>query len=251
MEIELKDYLLILRKRIWLILAFVVVCSTASGVWSIYFLDPVYQASTKLIVNKTNEGPTGISQLDSSAISLNLQLIGTYKEIIKTPAIMSVVAEEHPEFGLNANQLISKVNVSSVNNTQVMTLVVEDGSYQKAASIVNAISSVFQREVPKIMSVDNISILNEASLDENPAPVKPNVKLNIAISFVVSLMIAVGIVFLIEYLDDTLKTDKDVEQLLGLPTLTMIAKMTEEDFQPHGSKSMKGKVTEKRAALDQ
>jgi len=250
MELELKDYVKIVRKRLWLIVAVVALASIAAGLVSMYVLKPVYEASTKLIVNQSNESTVGMQQLDLNAVNLNLRLIDTYKEIIKTPAIMDAVMEEHPEFGLTAGELSQKVQVSSVNNTQVMTLVVEDGSYVRAAEIVNAISQVFQREIPKIMNVDNVSILNDASLEANPSPVKPNVKLNIAIAFVVSLMVMVGLAFLLEYLDDTVKTERDVETIMGLPTLTAVAKTTDDDF-AHGSKSSKRKVTDKRAALEQ
>jgi capsular polysaccharide biosynthesis protein len=250
MELELKDYLIILRKRLWLIIGFVTLSCLAAALISMYLLQPVYEASTKLIVNQSNEN-VGMQQLDLNAVNLNLRLIDTYKEIIKTPAVMNAVMVENPEFGLTANELIQKVRVSSVNNTQVMTLVVEDESYDRAAAIVNAVSVVFQREIPKIMNVDNVSILNEAPANDNPIPVKPNKTLNVAIAFVVSLMIILGIVLLLEYFDDTVKTEKDVESLLGLPTLTVVARTSDEDFQVNGLKHSNRKVTDNRAALEQ
>ncbi|HZG86159.1 YveK family protein [Paenibacillus sp.] len=250
MELDLKDYFKIIRKRLAWIIVVVLLASLASGVVSAFYLKPVYEASTKLIVNQSND-TSSMGQLDINQVNLNLRLIDTYKEIIRTPAIMQVVAEENPEFDLTADQLIAKVRVSSVNNTQVMTLVVEDGSYEKAAAIVNAISYVFQREIPKIMNVDNVSILNEAPLEVNPSPVKPNVLLNIAIAFIVSLMAVIGWVFLMEYLDDTIKTENDVSEIIGLPTLSLVARTTNEDFVPHGGKSLKRKVTDSHAAPNQ
>jgi capsular polysaccharide biosynthesis protein len=122
-----------------------------------------------------------------------------------------------------------------------MTLVVQDKSYEKAANIVNAVSKVFQNEIPSIMKVDNVSLLNEAKVTDHPSPVKPNPELNIAISLIVSLMIAVGIAFLLEYLDDTIKTEEDIQAVLGLPTLTAITRMKEDDMQHQGSVSHNNK----------
>lgn len=230
MELELKDYLKMVRKRLWMLLAIVVASCLATGVVSYWFLKPVCQASTKLIVNKPNER-VGVEQLTINDVNLNIRIIDTYKEIIKTPYIMDLVAREYPEFNLTSEQLIQKVKVSSVNNTQVMTLVVEDYSHEKAVNIVNAVSKVFQREIPKVMKVDNVSLLSEAKIVEQPKPVKPNHKLNIAISFVVSLMIGVGLIFVLEYLDDTLKTESDIEKYLGLPTLSIVTKIKPEDIE--------------------
>lgn len=227
-ELDLKDYIRILRKRMWLIAAFVLICSLATAFISFTWLTPIYQASTKLIVNKSNES-FATNQLDLNAVNLNIRLIDTYKEIIKTSAIMDKVVLEHPELGLTSDQLTSQVRVSSVNNTQVMTLSVQNPSYAKAAEIVNAISNTFIKEIPKLMTVDNVSLLAPADPGKSPSPVKPQPVLNTAIAFIISLMIAVGITFLIEYLDDSIRTEQDVEQYLGLPTIAMIPKVRDDE----------------------
>ncbi len=229
MELELRDYIRIIRKRIWLIISVVAAACITTGLISWLWLTPVYEASTKLIVNKSNEA-AGFGQLDINSVNLNIRLIDTYKEIIKTPAIMEKVAAKHPEFGFTAEELTGRVKVSSVNNTQVMTLSVQDPSYAKAAAVVNAVSEVFIEEIPSIMQVDNVSFLAPADPGKTPSPVKPRPALNLAIAFVVSLMIAVGIVFLLEYLDDTIRTERDVEQYLGYPTIGMIPKVKDSEI---------------------
>ncbi|QKS48866.1 lipopolysaccharide biosynthesis protein (plasmid) [Paenibacillus cellulosilyticus] len=228
-ELEIKDYVRIIRKRLWWIVALVVVATVLSGIVSKFVIKPEYEASTKIIVTKTSDPE--IQQLNSDTVTTNIKLIDTYKEIIKTPAIMDVVAEQYPEFGLSSEDLIEKVSVSSVNNTQVMTLVVQDKSYEKAAQIVNAVSKVFQTEIPDLMSVKNVSILNYAKEENvNAEPVSPNVVLNCVIAFVLALFISLGVTFLLEYMDDSVKTEEDVQQLLGLPMLAMIHRVNPSEL---------------------
>ncbi|MGQ7889897.1 YveK family protein [Paenibacillus sp. WC2504] len=245
MELDLRDYIKIIQKRVWMIVTIVLLATITTGVISYFFIQPVYEASTKLIVNKSND-QVGLSQVDINTVNLNIRLIDTYKEIIKTPRIMDKVVTDYPDLKISAEKLVKTVKVSSVNNTQVMTLIVQDPSYERAANIVNAVSKVFQSEIPKIMKVDNISLLNEAKEIDQPLPVKPNKNLNIAISFVVSLMLALGIAFLLEFLDDKLKTEEEVLQYLGLPTLTMITKMKPEDFQSQSQSLSNKKTVEQR-----
>lgn len=229
-ELDLRDYFRIIRKRLWLIVGIVIIVCGIAGIYSVYIKQPVYEASTKIIVNQT-PNQTAAAQLDLNQINTNIQLINTYKEIIKTPAILDIVTSKYPQFNLTTDELMKKVNVSSVNNTQVMTLVVRDTSYSKAAEVVNAISLIFKQEIPSLFNVQNVSILNEAKVnpEQAPGPVEPNVLLNLAIAFVVSLMIGLGIAFLLEYMDDTLKTEADIEQVLGLPTLAMITRVGAEE----------------------
>lgn len=228
-ELDLRDYVRIIRKRLWLIAVIVIAACLVSGAFSIYFQKPIYEASTKIIVNQT-ASQAMLQQLDLNQINSNIRMIDTYKEIIKTPAILDKVVERYPEFDLTTEQLAEKVKVSSVNNTQVMTLAVQDLSYGQAAEIVNAVSLIFQQEIPTLFNIENVSILNKAKLDATPAPVSPNIPLNIAISFVVALMLGVGLSFLLEFLDDTVKTEEDVQRYLGLPTLGVITRMDQDDM---------------------
>ncbi|MBD2847565.1 lipopolysaccharide biosynthesis protein [Paenibacillus sp. IB182496] len=229
-ELDLRDYVRILRKRMRLILVIVLLSTLAATIYSMFLQEPVYQASTKIIVNRS--AADVIAQpLDLNQINTNIRMIETYKEIIKTPAIMDLVVAEHPEFALTAEELIARIGVSAVNDTQVMTLSIQDADYRRAAEMVNAVSVIFQQEIPKLFNIENVSILNQAKLELTPEPVSPNVPLNVAIGFVVSLMIAVGLAFLLEYMDDTLKTEQDVEQLLGLPIMGMITRVDDADKQ--------------------
>lgn len=229
---ELKQYWLMIKKRFWIIAATVILATLTSAVISTYVLKPAYQASTKLIVNLSKDSPNAQRSLDYNLVNMNLKLIDTYKEIIKSPAIMDKVVSQYPDLHMSSDALSKKIKVSSVNNTQVMTVVAEDLSYDRAVLVVNAVSKVFQKEILSIMNVDNVSILNEAQLKDRPSPVKPKSALIIAISFAVSLMAAVGIVFLLDYLDDTLKSEEDIRVILELPTLAVIARLRKEDLSP-------------------
>ncbi|GIP35032.1 YveK family protein [Paenibacillus sp. J2TS4] len=234
MELEIRDYIRVIAKRIWWVIGIVLLVTTVTGVVSYFFLKPVYQASTKLIVNKTDPS-VSLGQLSLNEINFNIKIIDTYKEVIKSPYIMEMVAKEQESLGVTAGELINKVSVSSVNNTQVMTVSIVDRSHERAVQLANAISRVFEREIVNLMSVDNVSVLSEAKIQSHPAPIKPNIKMNIAISFIVSLMAALGLIFLLEYLDDRIRTEKDVNELLGLPVLSVITKIKQEDLSSNSS----------------
>jgi non-specific protein-tyrosine kinase len=58
-----------------------------------------------------------------------------------------------------------------------------------------------------------------------PGPVSPRLLLNTLLAAIVGLLFAVGIAFLVEQLDDRLKTSEEVEEWLGLPTLGGVVRM--------------------------
>ncbi|MFB5267897.1 YveK family protein [Paenibacillus enshidis] len=231
---EIKEYAAVLWKRLWLIVVCVVVVTFAAGIYSYFFTNPSYQAFSKIIVNKSKE-----SQLDLNEVNLNIQLVNTYKEIVLTYAVMDRVVQKHPELGLTAEQLMGKINIGTVNDSQVMTLSTQDLSYDNAIKTVNAVASVFKETVPTIMSVDNVEILSEARIAHD---VSPNPILNVVIAFLVALMLSVGTAFLLEYLDDTVKSEADITGLLGVPTFAVVPVITREDLVPQDQKLNKQNV---------
>jgi len=226
--IELREILRIIRKRIWIVLLITLIATTASGVMSYFFITPIYQASTQLLVNSSKDN--SINSLTANDVRFSLDIIQTYIEVIKSPRILDQAAQE---LGLkiNALQLEKKLDISTVKQSQIISITAEDPDQHVAAKIANGIASTFQREIPKIMKVDNVQILAEAKQEENPSPVKPRPILNIAIAFVVGLMTSIGLIFLIEYLDNSLKNEADVERYLGLPVLGMVAPIDEKTEQ--------------------
>lgn len=226
MEINLKDYVMVILKRWWIIVLVVSSCTILTAMYSTSNYVPIYQASTKLIVNKTSEqDQLGKEQIDYGAIGVNMSLINTYKEIIRTPAIMDKVVQRYPDLHVSTDQLISIVNVTNINETQVMSIVARHFSHERAVRIANAVSDVFQSEIPNIMKVDNITILNRAKVQDNPVPVNQKSNQYIILGFVVSLAATIGIILLLDALDDTLKTEEDIREVFELSTLAYIPKV--------------------------
>jgi len=231
--VELKEYMQILRKRIWIIVAFVAVACIGAGVKNYFFTVPIYEANAKLIVNQAYNAE-GVPSLDIGSIQTNIKVINSYMEIIKSSAILDKVAATYPDLGMNGNQLAQNISVTTANESQVMSLTATGLSSEKAAKTVNAVAKVFESQIPVIMKVDNVTILSEAKPTESSRPINVNPIVNILISFLVGLLLAVGFVFLLEYLDDTLKTEDELEKELGIPALAVISKIKKEEVR--GSK---------------
>ncbi|ASS96084.1 YveK family protein [Peribacillus simplex] len=220
--ISIKDIFKTLKKRWKLIMLLTLIAALISGTISYFLLTPVYQSSTQILVNQKQSG----NQLDSNQIRSNIDMINTYSVIIKSPAILEKVIDEL-ELDQSVDQLSQKITINSQENSQVFSLTVQDSNPAKAVKIANTVSSIFQKEIKDIMKVDNVSILAKAEIKENPSPVKPNPLLNIAIAVVVGLMAGIGLAFLLEYLDNTIKDEDDIERLLDLPLLGSIQKISQ------------------------
>ena len=215
--ISLKNIFTILIKRWRLIVLITLVSMVTSLLISYFTLTPIYQSSTQILVNQKDSQ----NQVDITQLSSNVDLINTYSVIIKSPVILEKVIEKL-DLKQSTEELNQKITVSSEENSQVFSLTVEDNNAARAVEIANEVSETFQKEIQGIMNVDNVNILAKAELEENPTPVKPNPILNMAIATILGFMAGVGLVFLLEYLDNTFKDAHEVEAYLGLPVIGSI-----------------------------
>lgn len=220
--ISLRELYDTLKKRLSLIIAITVLATAISGVISYFVIKPVYQASTQILVSQAAAGQ--LASLAGLSLDADAKYIETYNVILKSPYILDQVISEL-DLNTTAGALNSSVSVSREGNSSVVTLRVQNLDPAQAVILANEIAKVFQREISSLMKIDNIHILSPAELPANPVPVKPQPALNMAIALVVGLMAGVGLAFLLEYMDNTVKNEQDIEKLLGLPVLGTIAAM--------------------------
>jgi capsular polysaccharide biosynthesis protein len=227
--ISLKELLATLKKRLVMIILITMTFGLVSGVISYFFLTPIYQASTQILVNQEKSDQSFFNQSD---VQTNLQLINTYNVIIKSPAILDKVIVRQ-DLDMTAKQLNGKITVASEKDSQVVNISVQDEDPKVAADIANNIAIVFQTEIKDIMktNVNNVSILAKAEVEGNQSPIKPQPVMNIAIAIVVGLMASVGLAFLLEYFDSTIKNEQDIEKILELPILGVIAQIDDQKME--------------------
>ncbi|MCD4712877.1 MAG: lipopolysaccharide biosynthesis protein [Clostridiales bacterium] len=219
--IELRELFEIILKRKWLIVVITVIALIIGSVYSIYMVTPMYKSDTTLMVN----GSKGLSASDIAAsfdlgsINLSQKLVVTYGEIVKSRIVMEQVIERL-ELDLTYAELMRKTTSQQVGSTEILRISVEDQNPEQAALIANTISDVFVKEVMRILKVNNVETIDVAIPSENPFNIKTT--LNIAIATVLGVMLSVFLSFLMEYMDQTIKTEKDVEKHLGLPVVGVI-----------------------------
>lgn len=230
-SINIRGLFEIIRKRLMLITILTFIIAAIGGGISYYLLIPKYEASTQILVNQKGSN----NLLDTTQMRGNIELINTYSVIIKSPAILDKVIETL-KLDVSVEQLNKTIAVSSQSESQIFSLTVRSSDPARAVEIANTISETFQREIRGIMNVDNVNILAKAVLAKEPQPVSPNPVINIAISIVIGLMFGIGLSFLLEYLDNSLKTAEDVMEILGLPVLGSIYKIPKQKVKNDHSK---------------
>ena len=225
MEIDLKEYLDIIWSKKWLILGITLLATLISGLVSFFVLQPVYEASTTIMIGKSNTSEQSIKYDD---VMLNQKLVNTYSEIIKSNTVLEEVVS-NLKLGQSATQQKENVTVNPIGDTEIIEIKVNNSDPVLATNIANDLSEVSMENVKEIMKIDNVQVIDRAEVPNDP--VKPNEIMNIIIAAVLGFMIGIGIVFLREYLDNTITSPNDIEKYLDLSVIGVIPLVAKEDLQ--------------------
>ena len=218
---ELRDILRVLKNGKWILIILPLVAMLTSGIFSYFIITPVYKSSTTLMVGKTYSGENGPLLQYNDILTAN-QLVKTYSQIAKSRTVAEKVIEME-KLDITPGEFSGKIDVQPVRDTQLIQISIDDPNPNKAARLANVSGQVFIKKVVEVMKLDNVNIVDPAVPPQLPE--KPNKRMNIMIAGVVGLMAAVGLVFLMEFLDQTIKSNEDINRYLELPVLGVIPKI--------------------------
>lgn len=240
-EISLVELFKIFKKRLGLIINLAIVGLLLSAAYTFFVATPSYNATTQLLVNRTQE----TEMIQQSDITTNVQLINTYSDIIRNPVILDPVIEEL-DLDATTDSLKEQISVTTAENSQVFSVQVTSDNPYTAAEIANTTATVFQGNLPTIMNVDNITVISEAIPNTNP--VSPNNTLNLALGILLGGLLGVGIAFLMEFLDTSVKEEKFITDELGWSNLGRISIMSQEELKSDTRPSLSQRTNESRAS---
>lgn len=221
-EIDLIELFNNIKKHTLLIIILGLLTGGVAYGISSFVLTPKYDSNATMIVsNSTNTDSQNPQQanVELGQIQANKALISTYSEIVKSRGIADKVIQN---LGLDMDyeSFSQKVSIEPVNDTQIISVKVIDTIPERAKDIANETSNIFKDSIGDIMKVDNVQILDGATLPERPS--SPNIKKNTVIGVVLGLILGVMIAIFKELSDTTIKTQEDINQYFDLPVIGII-----------------------------
>ena len=215
--ISISEVFEAIKKRWTIIVAITLTATIISGIISFFVIDPVYEASTKVFVGKEENDNAAYN---SSEINMYQQLLQTYAQAIQTKDLVNRAISGLKYDGLEARNVVESLTVNPISNTQILQIKYQSKDPNEAKDVLKSVTDEFIVTAKELVPNGNVRVIEEVELPQNP--VSPNKKMNIAIAFLLGLMVSVGLVFLLEYLDNTYKNKDQLEKELGIPVLGAI-----------------------------
>lgn len=181
-----------------------------------FFTTPIYQAGAKLMVNVSSDQNKNMTN-DQYNVSRNL--VETYAVIFRSRDVLNDIKEELnlPE---TYEQLAQAISVQSVNNTQVMQIIVRHSNRDIALQIASELLEMAPKLLVDTAKVGRVEAIEKAYASTDP--VSPSILRNTVLMAFLGCALTCIVIFIVILTDNRYKTDFDIQNDLGLPVLGVI-----------------------------
>ena len=211
------------------------------GVYSYMFTTPKYKSSTSLVLATLNDTTIGKTTTAASGdaitqteLTLNSNLVSTYSELVKSKSVLREVISNLNLNDINEDQLKKNVSVTAVKDTELIEISVSSTNSTYPSKIANEIAKVFTAKVAEIYNINNVHVVDKAEVSKTPYNIN-HIKDLIIFAFI-GVVIAAAKILLMNMLDNTVKTEQDIEHATGMMVLAQIPKINENNKKGKGGK---------------
>ncbi len=231
-EISFSGIIKLLIEKLWIVAVCTVATTAVAFLYTQLFIAPKYHSEFKVYVNNDNEA-VGSSNITQSDLTTSKELVARYTVILKSRSTLGDVIER-AEVDLTYEQLSGMISAGSVNNTEILSIVVTDTDPERAAKLANTIADVLPARVISIMDASSVKIIDYAEVSDTP--VSPSVMKNTVIGFALGLIASCGLIVLFSFVNPYIKDEEYIaDAYSNIPILSVIPDISSDGKKKYGS----------------
>lgn len=224
-----EEYALIVARRWWLPILAMIAASVAGFLYT-SAQPTTYQTSSTLMA---------IAEPPDYWLDLYAKnRLSSYHNLISNWDFVTSALQE-AGLDLDTEHTLRSLSLSHNADANTLHIIVTDSDPNRPAAVANALANAFVEQSK--LDNERTAAVYRPTADSQPRgivrieklttpapptlPTKPPVQLNTAAAALLGLAFGILLTFAVEYLDDTLRTDQDVDRYLELPTLAGIPRV--------------------------
>lgn len=219
-QIDLLELLDALRRRIWLILLALVLGGAAGVAYTKLVMTPIYSSTAMVYMLSKETTLTSLADLQ-----IGSQLTNDYRVMVTSRPVLQEVIDN---LGLDTDYvgLRGQLSLDNPADTRILSITAADPDPARAKAIVDEVARVSSNYIADIMEMVPPKIIEDGVVPESPS--SPSVRRNGAVCALLFGMAVCGVICLRVILNDTIRSEEDVQRYLGLTVLAAIPREDEE-----------------------
>ena len=216
-EIDLWELFQILLKNwLWILLS-TLGYAILGLLITMFLITPKYRAEATMIVNTRQDQTATVT---NDQITSAQKLVDTYSIIIRSRRVIDPIMEKL-NIEADYESFVKNIIVESVNDTQVMSIQVENKDPEIALQVVQEIVDRAPGAIISTVEAGSVNVVSEPYVNSE-VPVSPSKLKNTAIAAFIGLFISSGAFLLIAFFFFSFKSEEDIQKQLGLVTIGII-----------------------------
>ena len=213
-EIDLGEIFLTIKSKIFLIIAVGLLCGCAASVYTKAFVTPTYTSVSTMFVLTKETTLTSLADLQ-----LGTQLTKDYTVLINSRPVLQKVVD-NLNLDMDYKSLRSTITITNPTDTRILEMSVTNPDPQQAKAIADELAYVSSEYIGDKMEVIPPKIIEEGEVPTTRTT--PNLTSVLKKSVLLGMALCTAIIVVLELLNDTIKTEEDLEKYLELPTLAVL-----------------------------
>lgn len=214
LEIDLKELFFALLQKWKYIVFSAVFVGGITALVNLYVLVPQYASTAKLYILSKSTSLTSLADLQ-----VGTSLTQDYMVVINSRPVAEKVIS-NLNLKMEYEDLISKVTVENPADTRILNITVQDEKAETAKKIADEFAEVSADYIAKKMDQDPPTIIETGFADEKP--VSPHKTKNTLLGVIIGGFLAAAVVVVAYLMDDSIKTEEDIEKYIGINTLAAV-----------------------------
>lgn len=208
--IEIKELYELFKKKFWIIIVITAIF-TVRGYQSASQLTTSYQARIKVYIGDSSNVMTGYM---SNNVYYN-DFITSFKEIIMIEDFLNETLEKY-DLGLTAGQVSGALSFTQKEeNSPILEINYRSWSQELAREVLEVLAKEFAQQAQKIMPDVQVQVIDSVKV----YPIVPNQTAPIRNGILIGIVLSVGLILVLDYLDDTIRKKEELEKILSIPVL--------------------------------
>ena len=214
MEIDLLQLFYALKKKLWFILAAMIIGGGLAGAYSKFLIPPQYSSTSMMYILSKETTLTSLADLQ-----IGSQLTEDYKVIVNSRPVLGEVIDSLA-LDMSYEQLLAKVSIGNPTDTRILTVTVTDPDPYRAKAIVDCVAETASDYIGEIMEMIPPKIIENGTVATRKT--SPSNGKNAVLGALVGMVLVCGVIVIQVIMNDTVRTEEDVERYLGLTVLASV-----------------------------
>lgn len=213
-EIDLLELFFALVSK-WKYIAFSAISlGVITALVNLFLLVPQYSSTSKMYILTKSTSLTSIADLQ-----VGTSLTQDYLVIIKSRPVVEEVIE-NLKLDMTYEEMVGKISVTNPSDTRILHITVTDSDATEAKRIADEFARVSAAYISDKMDQDPPNIIEYGYA--NPNPIAPNKTKNTLLGIMIGVVASSAVIIFFYLLDDSIKTEDDIERYLGMNTLAVV-----------------------------